>query len=95
MASFRIIFPFLLRSNGNDLELNTVSGVSAQARLIPTYVAEMPQLEVARTSSETPHRRAANELARPWFHGFRKKADGRLGCDIYAAAAATNAFAAA
>src|SRR3954470_2784171 len=35
MASFRIIFPFLLRPNGNDLELNTVSGVSAQARLSP------------------------------------------------------------
>jgi hypothetical protein len=35
MASFRIIFPFLLRPYGNDHELNTVSGVSAQARLSP------------------------------------------------------------
>jgi hypothetical protein len=35
MASFRIIFPFLLRPYGDDHELITVSGVSAQARLSP------------------------------------------------------------
>src|SRR3954468_4306176 len=35
MASFRIIFPFLLRPNRERRELLTVSGVSAQARIAP------------------------------------------------------------
>src|ERR1044072_5106199 len=35
MASFRIIFPFLLRPNRERRELITVSDVPAQARLAP------------------------------------------------------------
>jgi hypothetical protein len=35
MASFRIIFPFLLRPDRERRELLTVSGVCVQARLAP------------------------------------------------------------
>jgi hypothetical protein len=86
MASFRIIFPFLLRPNGNDLELNTVSGVSAQARLSPHLLPNC--LSYWSTKYEAPRPdEAANERGGAWFHGENKKCGTVRQCDINAAKA--------
>src|SRR3954471_16729903 len=84
MASFRIIFPFLLRPNGDDLERNTVSGVSAQARLSPHLLPKClslwsPKYEAPRPT--TPQTSAG----RAWFHAENKKVRAIAECDIYAA----------
>src|SRR3954470_7232211 len=72
MASFRIIFPFLLRPNGNDLELNTVSGVSAQARLSPHLLPKY--LSLWSTKDKAPRPTTAQTSAgRAWFHAGNKK----------------------
>src|SRR3982751_1730213 len=87
MASFRIIFPFLLRPNGNDLELNTVSGVSAQARLSPHLLPKC--LSVWSTKDEAPRPTSPQTSAgSAWFHGKNKKVRATAECDIYAAKAA-------
>src|SRR4051812_33459178 len=84
MASFRIIFPFLLRPNGNDLELNTVSGVSAQARLSPHLLPKY--LSLWSTKDEAPRPTTAQTSAgRAWFHAENKKIEASGHCDIYAA----------
>src|SRR3954454_23234514 len=71
MASFRIIFPFLLRPNGNDLELITVSGVSAQARLSRKMLPKSLRSDV--TGLKPLARRPLNETKRSWFHHNNKK----------------------
>src|SRR4051794_1852017 len=84
MASFRIIFPFLLRPNGNDLELNTVSGVSAQARLSPHLLPK--NLSLWSTKDEAPRpTNPQTSAGRAWFHAGNKKVQASGQCDIYAA----------
>src|SRR3954470_3734680 len=81
MASFRIIFPFLLRPNGNDLELNTVSGVSAQARLSPHLLPNC--LSLWSTKYEAPRQTSPKtSAAGRWFHAENKKVAARADCDI-------------
>src|SRR3546814_11665272 len=81
MWSFRInLSPFLFASHRNDLELNTVSGVSVQARLslqlLPKYLSSSlsePRPLARRPSNDTPPRR---------FHCRNKKDHSINPCDI-------------
>jgi hypothetical protein len=83
MASFRIIFPFLSCPNGDDLELNTVSGVSAQARLSPHLLPNC--LSLWSTKYEAPRQQSPKtSAAQAWFHAKNKKLKAISDCDIRA-----------
>src|SRR3954468_6953208 len=84
MASFRIIFPFLLRPNGNDLELNTVSGVSAQARLSPHLLPKYLSLWSTKDEAPPP-KNPENGPGDPLFPCRKQKIQASGQCDIYAA----------